>query len=828
MATVEISGDCLQSKKAKLDDSLNNSKSIHDNIQDLSGFKLKSILQNNTNRKTVCLAGTFDTKEGDAVVILEKTAFADENLNNESDYFCKKSCLEQTFQNDIYGNYKYFPTSELNIQKCYIVDETPEIYKDIVLPHLMNEQFDLQWVYNILEHKSETERIVFEDKDPDNGFVMNAIKEKYGLDGSQLRIYLHYHPSFYHLHVHFCYLRHEAPGILAEKAHLLTNVISNIELAPDYYEKSTIPFVVRENDNLFKKLEEKGHLKKSLIMSRSSQRNYKWAILEIRPRLQSVNVFVTLLNKSKLVDVALENEQIDIITDSIISTIPCKDIKIIGNSLTSLKIFENYVTFRFATNNSLSENLGGFKTELLQNTVASIESLSNKPLLSKGTNYTIQCINCTKPLSVPLKFQRILPLPSDNADLSDWFCHAHGSHDSVSLDPKDTDLFYSHCYVHVNKNNFSTIRGNDKITVCKSCLSWLGIFQNSNTLRLWFNTVKFVDNNASVSTDALTDVFHSIKDVFKHSLYSSVKIMLSCQVSSSQVESILIWVMEKKLQILFDGSGEFKKYDVAKVLFKFVKNDDGSFAQWQNDSMVSNINVSKPMILAILKHLHKFNTVLPQEFSNSNDFYISYMFIHRNKFIVGGVIITGSVLLTRYAQQRLKEWQEREAREFLERNRKHNHFESISRTCNQTIHNLTPALFEAVCKTINTDGIIDNLKMNPENKLENWNSLKLRDTADFLDSDEVKSLATHCINRGFILLGDQIAEFYTQNGTTLPASKIVEGFQNPFDAKKPLAKLLPIINGLLSKQSFPQHLVQQLTNNEKLQILSANIYESLL
>ena len=30
----------------------------------------------------------------------------------------------------------------------------------------------LQWVYNILNHKSETERIIFEDSDPETGFVL--------------------------------------------------------------------------------------------------------------------------------------------------------------------------------------------------------------------------------------------------------------------------------------------------------------------------------------------------------------------------------------------------------------------------------------------------------------------------------------------------------------------------------------------------------------------------------------------------------------------------------------------------------------------------------
>lgn len=31
---------------------------------------------------------------------------------------------------------------------------------------------------------------------------------------SQLRIYVHYQPSFYHFHVHFTYLMHTPPGKL--------------------------------------------------------------------------------------------------------------------------------------------------------------------------------------------------------------------------------------------------------------------------------------------------------------------------------------------------------------------------------------------------------------------------------------------------------------------------------------------------------------------------------------------------------------------------------------------------------------------------------------
>lgn len=110
-----------------------------------------------------------------------------------------------------------------------------------------------------------------------------AIFNKYkGLPESQLRIYLHYQPSFYHLHVHFTYLKYDAPGkfdsrfdshfvfinfvivyhfisgIFTEKAHLLSTVINNIELLPDYYSKATLSFVVKESETLFSKYEKHG------------------------------------------------------------------------------------------------------------------------------------------------------------------------------------------------------------------------------------------------------------------------------------------------------------------------------------------------------------------------------------------------------------------------------------------------------------------------------------------------------------------------------------------------------------------------------------------
>ena len=105
----------------------------------------------------------------------------------------------------------------------------------------------------------------------------------------------------------------------------------------------------------------------------------------------------------------------------------------------------------------------------------------------------------------------------------------------------------------------------------------------------------------------------------------------------------------------------------------------------------------------------------------------------------------------------------------------------------------------------------------------------MKDTSDLLESDEVKSLVTHCTTRGFMVLAEQLSEYYNTNGITENGKVSETGeFINPFNMKKPMAKVLPIINGLFSNKTLPDQFLQQLIVYEKLQVLSANVYESFL
>ncbi|XP_049774512.1 m7GpppX diphosphatase [Schistocerca cancellata] len=318
--------DIPPTKVRKLDEIDGGSEGVCDESISFGDFKLSRVINENSQRKSVCVEGTFAGKEGIAVVLLEKRPFNEQSING---ILSSHSSLKQEFINDVYASYTCLPSVQFNgikttiihpatekhikkyeRQVLHIVEETPSYYQEITLPHIKSDQFGIQWVFNILDHKSETDRIVFEDPDPETGFILlpdlkwdtkqiedlylvaivrksgilslrdltsehlpllknikekgtNVIKDKYKIPETQLRIYLHYQPSFYHLHVHFTNLQYDAPGIYAEKSHLLGEVVSNIELMSDYYQKATIPFAIKESDSLFQKYEEKNLLKRT-------------------------------------------------------------------------------------------------------------------------------------------------------------------------------------------------------------------------------------------------------------------------------------------------------------------------------------------------------------------------------------------------------------------------------------------------------------------------------------------------------------------------------------------------------------------------------------
>ena len=83
-----------------------------------------------------------------------------------------------------------------------------------------------------------------------------AITERFSVPQDQLRCYLHYVPSYYHLHMHFVHASHDASfGMAVGKGHAVCDVISNIELMDDYYARATLTCALGANDVLLAKMQ---------------------------------------------------------------------------------------------------------------------------------------------------------------------------------------------------------------------------------------------------------------------------------------------------------------------------------------------------------------------------------------------------------------------------------------------------------------------------------------------------------------------------------------------------------------------------------------------
>ncbi|XP_077495237.1 decapping enzyme, scavenger [Amblyomma americanum] len=304
-----------EAKKAKLD----SDACAFQHLSSFKDFKPRRVLSEDARAKFMAVEGTFGDSSDTAVVVVEKTPFSKENYEL---FLTADTKLEETFHNDIYTSYGGRVTTALNaltatvicpatqkhvdkylFKAQHMITETPELYKKVTEPYIVSQQLSLQWVYNILEHKKESERILYEDPDPETGFVLlpdmkwdtkqpenlyvlvichkrgirslrdltpdhlpllrnittkvnAALALQFGVPSHRLRGYLHYQPSYYHLHVHFSVLGFEAPGTQVERAHLLTTVISNLETCPDYYQRATLGFTVKEGDGLHVKFKE--------------------------------------------------------------------------------------------------------------------------------------------------------------------------------------------------------------------------------------------------------------------------------------------------------------------------------------------------------------------------------------------------------------------------------------------------------------------------------------------------------------------------------------------------------------------------------------------
>ena len=246
-----------------------------------------------------------------AVLKLERAGWSDAAI---SGLLVPSTAVDKSFSNDVYSKYSAerggvvadltCPATDKHVSKAthhpmVLVEETAEGYAAVTRPFIEAiPPSRLQWVYNILEKKAEAERLIYEDADAEVGFVLmpdlkwdgadsnacyclaivhrhdvrslrdltaahlpmlrgvlekgrQAVKGKYGIPADKLRVFVHYQPSYYHFHVHFVHVEAHAGGQAIGKAHLLSDVITNLELCPGYYQRATLAYTLSEGDPLY-------------------------------------------------------------------------------------------------------------------------------------------------------------------------------------------------------------------------------------------------------------------------------------------------------------------------------------------------------------------------------------------------------------------------------------------------------------------------------------------------------------------------------------------------------------------------------------------------
>ncbi|KAJ9578099.1 hypothetical protein L9F63_014594 [Diploptera punctata] len=110
----------------------------------------------------------------------------------------------------------------------------------------------------------------------------------------------------------------------------------------------------------------------------------------------------------------------------------------------------------------------------------------------------------------------------------------------------------------------------------------------------------------------------------------------------------------------------------------------------------------------------------------------------------------------------------------------------------------------------------------------------MAETMDLLESEEVISLMSSCVSKGFSLLVDRISDYYGPAGGKSSLNTVCmnggPSFVHPNSVAMPMAKLIPIVNGLVpalaGNGDAPDAWIQQLILDDKLKLLGANVYEA--
>ena len=196
--------------------------------------------------------------------------------------------IKVVMENDSFTKYEaiaevkgeYIVCNDITKLKKYsnlLIKESYEEYLDFLSKRDIEKD---RWIYNIIDGLAEQDKILFRDNniiviptylwdsknieklhilclpiDKDlrtirdlslkdvplleqmKDITLNMIEKNYGLKEENLKIFFHYDPSTYHLHIHFVNTAYTESWSSVEYSHDLDTVIFNLKMDSDYYKK---------------------------------------------------------------------------------------------------------------------------------------------------------------------------------------------------------------------------------------------------------------------------------------------------------------------------------------------------------------------------------------------------------------------------------------------------------------------------------------------------------------------------------------------------------------------------------------------------------------
>uniref|UniRef100_A0A1L8DSK3 E3 ubiquitin-protein ligase E3D n=1 Tax=Nyssomyia neivai TaxID=330878 RepID=A0A1L8DSK3_9DIPT len=358
-------------------------------------------------------------------------------------------------------------------------------------------------------------------------------------------------------------------------------------------------------------------------------------LIEYRPRLQCASIFIHLQDTiGDTVSVSVKPREI-LLTFPAAQTIkiPLEHFEVHSNTISSMVATGKHISFRINTNSEKfdQEYLTGFST-ITPGLVIPIN-------LKENRNFGISCSNCRASLTSQQTFiRRILELPSEAADSSEWFCHKPSTSNTNIFTPKSDEIFYGNFFFTLNRSLLTRVRDKQSLIFCRRCLQLLGQILDDRA-KLWNENILFTPENSpelhlmpntNQTLNFCTIIRKLLVDFTMAGLCGLAhfhKIIFSAHLPDGKIYYLLVQIVDKNLDVFHPNGTNVAKGRAIKVMYQRGDAEDvPHLKDWMGDENVTQVEISCKMLQDVLNAFIENSQVLPQIYRTSCGFQLSYLF----------------------------------------------------------------------------------------------------------------------------------------------------------------------------------------------------------